>query len=86
MAGRHWYHKLLVVSELVRQQKILYHSDSRSIPDWIVSLYQAHIRPICRGKARSNVEFGTKISISVNGDGFNFLDRLSYILTTKEKT
>ena len=45
-AGRHWYRKLLVVSELVRQQRILYHSDSRSIPDRIVSLVQAHIRPI----------------------------------------
>jgi hypothetical protein len=77
-AGRHWYYKLLVVSELVRQQKIVYHSDSRSIPDRIVSLYQAHIRPIVRGKARSNVEFGAKISISVTGDGFTFLDRLSY--------
>ena len=77
-AGSHWYHKLLVVSELVRQQKILYHSDSRSIPDRIVSLFQAHIRPIVRGKARCNVEFGAKISISVTGDGFTYLDRLSY--------
>ena len=77
-AGRHWYRKLLVVSELVRQQKILYRSDSRSIPDRIVSLYQAHIRPIVRGKARSSVEFGAKISISVTGDGFTFLDRLSF--------
>jgi len=78
LQGRHWYRKLLVVSELVRQQKILYHSDRRSIPDRIVSLYQAHIRPIVRGKARSNVVFGAKISISVTGDGFTFLDRLSY--------
>lgn len=77
-AGRHWYHKLLVVSELVRQQRVLYYSDSRSIPDRIVSLNQAHIRPIVRGKARSNVEFGAKISISVTGDGFTFLDRLSF--------
>jgi IS5 family transposase len=69
---------LLVVSELVRQQKILYHSDTRSIPVRILGLYQAHIRPIVRGKARSNVESGAKISISVNGDGFTFLDRLSY--------
>lgn len=67
-----------MVSELVPQQKILYHSDSRSIPDRIVSLYQAHIRPIVRGKARSNVEFGAKISVSVTGDGFTFPDRLSY--------
>jgi hypothetical protein len=76
-AGLHIYRKLLVVSELVRQQTILYHADSRSIPDRIVSLYQAHIRPIVRGKARCNVEFGAKISISVAGDGFTFLDRLS---------
>jgi len=77
-AGRHIYQKLLVVSELVRQQTILYHADSRSIPDRIVSLCQAHIRPIVRGKARCNVEFGAKISISVTGEGFTFLDRLSY--------
>ena len=77
-AGRYWYQKLLVVSELARQQRILYHSDNRSIPHRIVSLYQAHIRPIVRGKARCNVEFGAKISISVTGDGFTFLDRLSY--------
>ena len=42
-AGRHWYHKLLVFSELVRQQKILYHSDSRSIPNRTVSVFQSHI-------------------------------------------
>jgi len=77
-AGRHIYQKLLVISELVRQQMILYHADSRSIPDRIVSLCQAHIRPIVRGKARCNVEFGAKISISVTGEGFTFLDRLSY--------
>jgi IS5 family transposase len=35
-------------------------------------------RPIVRGKARRNVEFGAKISISVTGEGFAFLDRLSY--------
>jgi hypothetical protein len=77
-AGRYVYQKLLVVSELVRQQNILYHSDSRSISDRIVSLRQAHIRPIVRGKARCNVEFGAKISISVTGEGFTFLDRLSF--------
>jgi transposase, IS5 family len=77
-AGRYAYKKLLVVRELVRQQNILYHSDSRSIPDRIVSLSQAYVRPIVRGKARCNVEFGAKISISVTGEGFTFLDRLSF--------
>jgi IS5 family transposase len=31
-----------------------------------------------RGKARCNVEFGAKISISVTGEGFTFLDRASF--------
>ena len=77
-SGRYAYQKLLVVSELARQQTILDQSDSRSIPDRIVSLGQAHIKPIVRGKARCNVEFGAKISISVTGAGFTFLDRLSF--------
>jgi IS5 family transposase len=78
VAGRHIYRKLLVVNELFRQQNILYHADTRSIPDRIVSLCQAHIRPIVRGKARCTVEFGAKISVFVTGDGFTFLDRLSF--------
>jgi IS5 family transposase len=77
-AGLNIYQKLQVISELVRQQTILYDADSRSIPDRIVSLCQANIRPIIRGKARCNIEFGAKISISVTGEGFTFLDRLSY--------
>ena len=77
-AGKHWYRKLLVISELVRQQSIMYYSESRSIPDRIVSLTQPHIRPIVRGKARSKVEFGAKISISLTGNGFVFMDRLSW--------
>jgi hypothetical protein len=72
-AGRHWYHKLLVVSELVRQQKILCHSDSRSIPDRIVKLYQAHIRPIVCGKARSNFEFGARSQFQSLGMDSPFL-------------
>jgi hypothetical protein len=37
-AGGHIYQKLLVVRELVRQRTILYHAESRSIPDRIVSI------------------------------------------------
>lgn len=77
-AGRHIYQKLLAISELVRQQTILYHADSRTISHSIVSICQAHIRPIVRGNARCNVEFGPKISISLTGEGFTFLDCLSY--------
>lgn len=73
----HWWRKLLVISELHRQQSILLDSRTRSIPDRIVNLVQRHVRPIVRGKARAPVEFGVKISVSVR-NGFAFLHRISW--------
>ena len=74
---RHWWHKLLACSELHRQQTILLHSKTRSIPDRLVNLVQRHVRPIVRGKARAAVEFGAKISFYVS-NGFAFLHRASW--------
>jgi len=73
----HWWQKLLVISELHRQQSILLYSKTRSMPDRIVNLVQSHIRPMMRGKARAAVEFGAKISVSVR-NGFAFLHRISW--------
>jgi transposase, IS5 family len=73
----HWWQKLLVISELHRQQTILLYSKTRSMPDRIVNLIQRHVRPIARGKARAAFEFGAKISVSVR-NGFAFLHRISW--------
>jgi hypothetical protein len=73
----HWWHKLLACSELHRQQSILINSETRSIPHRLVNLVQRHVRPIVRGKARTAVEFGAKISVSVQ-NGFPFLHRISW--------
>ena len=73
----HWWRKLLVISELHRQQTILLYAKTRSIPDRIVNLVQRHVRPIVRGKARAAVEFGAKMSVSVQ-NGFAFLHRISW--------
>ncbi len=37
----HWWHKLLVISELQRQQTILLSAKTRSIPDRILNLVQS---------------------------------------------
>jgi transposase, IS5 family len=74
---RHWWQKLLACSELERQQSILLTSKTNSIPDRLVNLVQTHVRPIVRGKARSAVEFGAKISVSVQ-NGFPFLHRINW--------
>ena len=73
----HWWRKLLVISELHRQQTILLYAKTRSIPDRIINLVQRQVRPMVRGKARAAVEFGAKISVSV-WNGFAFLQWISW--------
>jgi hypothetical protein len=71
------YRRLLVISEVYRQQQWMYDENVRRIDDRIVSLAQPHVRPIVRGKAGTPVEFGAKIAISCV-DGMVFLERLSW--------
>jgi len=71
------YRLLLVVKELYRQQLWMYENRTHSLADRIVSLYQPHVRPMVRGKAKSPVEFGAKVSISLV-DGFSFVERIGW--------
>lgn len=75
--SRRQYKTLLVISELYRQQKWMYDHKSRRIDDRIVSINKPHVRPIKRGKAGADTEFGAKISASVV-DGFTFVDRIDW--------
>jgi hypothetical protein len=71
------YRKLLVISELFRQQQWMYQQRQHRIEDRIVSIAQPHVRPIVRGKAGRTVEFGAKIAINCV-DGYVFLDHQSW--------
>jgi hypothetical protein len=73
----HRWRKLLVISELHRQQTILLYAKTHSISDRIVNLVRQQIQPLVRGKARAAVEFGAKISVSVR-NGFALLHRISW--------
>jgi hypothetical protein len=55
----------------------MYDHKTQRIDDRIVSIHQPHVRPIKRGKAGRDTEFGAKLSVSVI-DGFSFVDRLSW--------
>lgn len=73
---RDW--KLLqVIHEVYRQQKEMYTEDKRSIEDRIVSLYQAHVRPMPRGKDRVQTEFGSKQLVMLK-DGFTHVQKISW--------
>ena len=71
------YQNLLVCREVYRQQLEMVEHNSQRIDDRIVSVSQPHVRPIKRGKAGRETEFGAKLSLSVI-DGFSFVDRLSW--------
>jgi len=69
--------RLLTIEEIAKQQRQHYDNPGEPIPNRIVSVRQPHVRPIVRGKARSEVEFGQKISLSVV-DGYTFIEEQSW--------
>ncbi len=75
--GGKQYKCLLVIQTLYDQQKYMYDNKVHSVEDRIVSIHQPHVRPIVRGKTNANVEFGSKIQVSLV-KGIAFLDELSW--------
>jgi len=71
------YKALLVIHEIYRQQLLMYEKKERRIEDRIVSISQPHVRPIVRGKASADVEFGAKLSVSVV-NGFVYMEKLEW--------
>ena len=68
---------LTIVSELYRQQKEMYDEKKHNIADRIVNLFQPHIRPVVRGKAKAKTEFGAKLHISMT-NGYTRIERVEY--------
>ncbi|VVS94181.1 IS5 family transposase [Desulfoluna spongiiphila] len=71
------YKDLLVITELYRQQKMMFDRREKRIDDRIININQPHVRPIKRGKAGRDTEFGAKLSVSLV-DGYAFVDRISW--------
>jgi len=65
------------IRTLFEQQEKMFRTSTHQINDRIVSISQPHVRPIVRGKARGETEFGAKVAISMV-DGYTFSDHLSF--------
>lgn len=68
---------MLIVREVFRQQMEMYTNKVKRCDDRIVSLHQPHVRPIVRGKQKTPVEFGAKLSVGLD-NGFTRVERLSW--------
>lgn len=75
--NRHDLKCLEAAFKMFEQQKMMFDQNVRSCADRIISIYQPHLRPIVRGKARAKVEFGAKIGASIV-NGYTFVDHLSW--------
>lgn len=68
---------LWVVNTVYNQQKQMFDTKTNSCKDRIVSIFQPHVRPIPRGKAKARVEFGSKLGVSLD-NGFARINTLSW--------
>ena len=68
---------LMTAIKMYEQQKMMFEQNVRSCADRIISIYQPHLRPIVRGKAKAKVEFGAKIGASIV-NGYTYVDHLSW--------
>jgi IS5 family transposase len=75
--NRRQYKDLLVIHEVYRQQRAMFDNRVKRIDNRIVSISQPHVRPLKRGKAGSETEFGAKISASLV-EGYIFPEHISW--------
>jgi hypothetical protein len=73
LLSRYW-----VIQHVYVQQREMYRNKRRRCDDRIVSISQPYVRPIVRGKLDKPVEFGAKLSVSLNGDGVACVDHLRW--------
>jgi hypothetical protein len=69
--------RLEIAEKIFKQQQEMYKLNKQRIEDRIVSFHKEYVRPMKRGKAGKEVEFGPKGALSLVG-GYLFLDRFSY--------
>ena len=71
------WHRLWVIQELYRQQEIMHRDGRKRIDDRVINIAQPYVRPIKRGKAGRDTEFGAKLNISET-EGFVRMDQVSF--------
>lgn len=69
---------ILTIFKLYEQQEYMYKSKVHTVPDRIVSISQPWIRPIVRGKVKAPVEFGAKLDVSIDNEGYGRLEKISF--------
>ncbi len=68
---------LSAIYEMYGQQRKMFNDKAHVCANRIISIYQPHVRPIIRGKAKAKTEFGAKIGVGLY-EGYTFIDHHSW--------
>ena len=69
---------LVTIFRLCLQQEYMYKNHVHSVTDRIVSIRQPWVRPIVRGKASAPVEFGPKLDVGIDSEGYGRIEKISF--------
>ena len=69
---------IITIHMLYDQQKYMYDNNTHKVENRIVSISQPYVRPIVRGKQKSPTEFGAKLHLSIDENGFGRIEHLSF--------
>ena len=67
-----------ILTTVYEKQRYMFENSTHSVENRIVSISQPYIRPIVRGNAKSPVEFGAKLDLSVDEIGMCRIEKLSF--------
>jgi IS5 family transposase len=77
LLAKYEQHILNATFDMYVQQLEMLTNGTHTCANRIISIFQPHIRPIVRGKAKAKVEFGAKIGVSIY-EGYSFIDHHSW--------
>ena len=66
------------IIKLYAQQLYMFENHTHKVSNRIVSISQPWIRPIVRGKVKSPVEFGAKLDLSIDTEGYARIEHISF--------
>ena len=69
---------ILTIFKLYEQQQYMYDNKVHKVENRIVSISQPWIRPIVRGKVKAPVEFGAKLDLSIDAEGYARIENISF--------
>ena len=73
----HHWRRFWVLQEFYRQQALMFADRRKRVDNRIVNIAQPYVRPIKRGKAGADTEFGAKLNVSET-EGFVRADRIDF--------